>query len=1024
MDNNILRYIWHYSKKQQLVVVCLTVLSFPILYLSLELPKWIINDALSTDPGMRDFFGMQMEPVPFLTVLCLILLFLIIVNGFLKMRVNTHKGIIGERLVRRLRYTLIHRVLRFPLTHFSHTSSGEMVSTITAETEPLAGYIGESVALPLFQGGTMLTILVFMFAQDWVFGLVSVALIPVQGYIIPKLQKQVNLLKKERVRQVRKVSERISELVVGVEEIRLHGTEAYTLSEFSRRFGDLFWVRLEIFKKKFFMKFLNNTIGYITPFFFYLFGGYLVLKGDLTIGALVAAIGAYKDLTSPWKELLNHYQLHEDAKIKYQQILELFDPNGLIDFDEVSPYEAGEDPPRLNGFIEARNLTAQNEDGERVLQGINFSIPPGSCVAIIGDYADRRTRLAHIIAGLEKPVGGQLTVGGNNLWDISQSALRTRIAFIGPVPHIFDGTIARNLEYGLYRTPPASDESALESARHIKEAEASGNYARLQEGDWIDYRIAGVSELREYGQWNLKVLTAIGVAHIAHERSLLESFEPEKHPRLAEKILQGRRIIRKRLVDDDLEQYLSLFDPDTYNPNATVGENILYGVPIDERLSGVAMANNNYLQQTLDELHLKESAIEIGRECAAHLLKLFDDTTSSTQLLDQFELDDESKLDELREVAERDSRGKKLTSECECKLLSLFLNVIVAHHPFAKLDARIRTTLLQGRRDFNDNLPASLVGAVRRFDVDEYHPTLTVKDNLLFGRVATRDPSAERLLNTLIGDVVDQLDIRADLSLLIGESEVGISGTRLPVTARHMIALGRALIKRPDIIVFLDALSPFERSRRISIRKSIQELLPESSIIWLDRQVSSEAVFDQILEFTHEGPLNQIGGRAMVSAIDRPEAIDLQPMPDLSNDPLSLISNAVLFSRLSKVQQRYLAEHSSFVDMKGDSLIYEFGEPADAAWLVVSGEVVSEREGTPISQLGPMDVFGSIEIMARRTRMLTLKTKVVTQLLRIDANAIEDLAEIDATVSRNLLRALTDQWAGVNVEEIIRNRDD
>ena len=86
----------------------------------------------------------------------------------------------------------------------------------------------------------MITILIFMFAQDWVFGLVSVALIPVQGYLIPKLQHQVNLLKKDRVRRVRKLSERIGETVAGATEIRLHGTQPYTLAEFSRRLGELF----------------------------------------------------------------------------------------------------------------------------------------------------------------------------------------------------------------------------------------------------------------------------------------------------------------------------------------------------------------------------------------------------------------------------------------------------------------------------------------------------------------------------------------------------------------------------------------------------------------------------------------------------------------------------------------------------------------------------------------------------------------------------------------------------------------
>ena len=141
METSLFRYIWTYSRKEQIFVVTVTVLSFPILYLTLELPKIIINDALGGSPAQKSLFGLQLDPTSFLTVLCLCLLGLVIANGIIKMRLNTYKGVIGERLIRRLRYTLIQNILRFPLPYFSRISSGELISTVTAETEPLGGYL-------------------------------------------------------------------------------------------------------------------------------------------------------------------------------------------------------------------------------------------------------------------------------------------------------------------------------------------------------------------------------------------------------------------------------------------------------------------------------------------------------------------------------------------------------------------------------------------------------------------------------------------------------------------------------------------------------------------------------------------------------------------------------------------------------------------------------------------------------------------------------------------------------------------
>ena len=58
-----------------------------------------------------------------------------------------------------------------------------------------------------------------------------------------------------------------------------------------------------------------------------------MIKGELSLGAVVAVLAAYKDLSAPWKELLAYYQQKEDARIKYEQVIEQFDPPGSMDPD-------------------------------------------------------------------------------------------------------------------------------------------------------------------------------------------------------------------------------------------------------------------------------------------------------------------------------------------------------------------------------------------------------------------------------------------------------------------------------------------------------------------------------------------------------------------------------------------------------------------------------------------------------------------------------------------------------------------
>ena len=253
-----------------------------------------------------------------------------------------YKGRLGEAMLRRLRAQLLSRILRFPLPQFHKVSQGELIAMVTGEVEALGGYFGDAVVTPLFQAGLLLTALGFIFAQELVMGLAAVALSPLQAYFIPKLQRQVNLLGFARVREVRSLSQRISEVTSVIEDVHANYADQAQLTTFGRHLDRIFRIRYDIYRKKFFIKFLNNFIAQITPFFFLSIGGYLVLRGSLTLGSLVGVLAAYKDLAPPWKELLDF----------------LPDPAGRQDQIRAA-LRAQFDPPSLRPPLDAEALATR-----------------------------------------------------------------------------------------------------------------------------------------------------------------------------------------------------------------------------------------------------------------------------------------------------------------------------------------------------------------------------------------------------------------------------------------------------------------------------------------------------------------------------------------------------------------------------------------------------------------------------------------------------------------------------------------
>ena len=154
MEPSFFKYVITHSKRAQILLVLLSLASLPLIYITLELPKKIINLLEGTEVP-DNIFGYPVDRLEYLLVLSFAFLLVVLCSGGMKFLLNVSRGALGEQMLRRLRYELYQNILRFPKPHFKRVSSGELIPMITAETELLGEFIGESFTLPVFQGGTL-----------------------------------------------------------------------------------------------------------------------------------------------------------------------------------------------------------------------------------------------------------------------------------------------------------------------------------------------------------------------------------------------------------------------------------------------------------------------------------------------------------------------------------------------------------------------------------------------------------------------------------------------------------------------------------------------------------------------------------------------------------------------------------------------------------------------------------------------------------------------------------------------------
>ena len=854
MESTIFKFVLKYSLRDQIVLLVLTVASFPFFYLLLYLPKLIVNEAIDADASAFpvEVFDIELGQIEYLLALCMTFLGLVLVNGGFKYFLNVYRGVVGERMLRRLRYDLFVRMLRFPLPRFRRTSQGELVSTIVAETDPLGGYIGDSIALPAFQGGMLITLLIFMFIENPVLGVAAIALYPVQMWLIPKLQRKLNARKKERIRLARALSERIGEVVTGIREIHTHDTSRLERAEYSERVGEIYRVRVLIYRLKFFIKFANNFIAQITPFFFYSIGGYLVIQGDLTFGSLVAVIAAYEKLADPWKELLNFYQVQEDAKGKYELLLESFQVPGMLEQEQIDAEPETRTP--VAGTLAATNLDLKEDDESETTfpGGLSLTTELPATVAIVGGAGCGSDRLAHIVAGLRRPGTGALVAGAVDLISSPEAVTGRQIAYVGPETSLFSGTLRDNLLYSLKHRPTgaaAYDESGLAQWERLRaEAARAGNSVHDIRADWIDYSGAGVEDAESMNARAIEVLSIVDMDDDIYQLGLQSSVDPAAAPELARGVLEARRTLRTRLADLRVAHLVDPFDRDAYNVNMTVAENLLFGTPRDRTFDPETLAANAYVRKVLTDVGLMDDFVDIGRQVARVMVDLFADVAPGSELFEQFSFISAEDLPEFRSLLARteSDRADDLQDDDRTMFLSLTFKLVPARHRLGFIDEPMQKRLVLARRRFSEGFGAGET-PIEFFDAEHYNSSVSILDNILFGRLAYgRQRSAARISET-IGEVVDTLGLRRAITECGLDYPVGIAGSRLSSVQRQKLALARAVLKRPDMLVLDRATAPLDASSQTRILDNLLKEFESRALIWVVHRASLAERFAQTI---------------------------------------------------------------------------------------------------------------------------------------------------------------------------------
>jgi putative ABC transport system ATP-binding protein len=827
LETNLFRYVWEKSRGEQIVVLLIILASIPFYWASFDVPKRIVNDAIQggafkdgkTSATLLDvtlglpsflggasfklFEGFEVGQVGLLLGLSFYFLFLVLINGTFKYVINVRKGILGERMLRRMRYDLFSQLMRFRPEDIRAVKPAEVASMIKDEVEPIGGFVGDAFIQPVFLLSQALTALTFIMVQSVWLGSIALLIVLAQAIIVPILRREQLRLGRERQIASRQLAGRIGEIVDAGPTIQGHGATIYVQSDIAGRLGRLFDIRYALFKRKFAVKFLNNLLAQITPFFFYAIGGFFALQGRLDIGQLVAVIAAYRDLPPPIKELIDWDQQRNDVSIKYEQVIAQFNTDDTVQLDEKEGVVRL--PP--TGDIRLDGVQMLDNRGQPLLMPLSARIERPGVVAVIGPTGGALEVLGRILGRQAMNYSGRVLIDGAPLARMSVERASHLIGYAGSETEIIAGTIRDNILLPLKRRRPGIRPGGkITPAEHRRFVEAirSGNTPLSFEADWTDYEGAGVADDAELAARVKAVLDVLACAEDVYELGLDGKVTGVLSEDAKAKITDARRAVADELARSNQTGLITPFDPDRYNTNASIAENLIFGARRGVRFANETLLFEPYAHAILKAESLVEPLVEVGSRIASTVVEIFAGLPLGHALFERYSFGsglDFDRLNELATLLTKHDMRLPFDAVAERDFVALALGYIEPRHRLNLLDDRLQRRILRARVSFKLHLPADAAEDVDFYDTGKVMLGASLRDNLMFGRIGHGIPDARKKVAMIVRKALARAGLDGDLYRIGLDTDCGIRGRFLPTRLRLAIPLAQALIKAPQVAV-------------------------------------------------------------------------------------------------------------------------------------------------------------------------------------------------------------------------------
>ncbi|MGE5602346.1 MAG: ABC transporter ATP-binding protein, partial [Nitrososphaerales archaeon] len=378
---------------------------------------------------------------------------------------------VSQRALKAMRKELFEHLQTMPLSFFDRNPSGDLMSRLTNDIEAINQAVSQNVTSLIASVLSMAGILIAMFVLDKWLALASLFVVPIMFWFTQFVARYTRRGFRDLQHNLGELNATMEESISGQKVITAFRRNESAIAAFRERNQAVFQAGVSANSYALLLMPLTNVLGNLFVIVLAGLGGFLALRGLVTVGTIATFIIYGQNFINPLRQIANIYNSIQAALAGAERIFETIDTPSEVDAPANAPALES-----IRGEVCFEHVDFGYQPDQRVLKDVSLHARPGHMIALVGPTGAGKTTIINLLTRFYETNDGCIEIDGRDIRDIPKADLRRRLGLVLQDTYLFSASVLDNIRYGRL---DATDEEVIAAAEM---ADADHFIRQLPEG--------------------------------------------------------------------------------------------------------------------------------------------------------------------------------------------------------------------------------------------------------------------------------------------------------------------------------------------------------------------------------------------------------------------------------------------------------------------------------------------------------------------------------------------------------------